>query len=133
MAIVGAGFTLSQILDAWHQGRFNVVVSDYLLQELRRTLTNPYFSNRLTHNDVQTFLAFVQSTAEVTPVTVTISGVATHPEDDLVLATAVSAAADYLVTGDRRFRARVPQYQGVRLVSPAEFRALLTPDTDSLP
>jgi predicted nucleic acid-binding protein len=58
---------------------------------------------------------------------VTVAGVATHPEDDLVLATALSAGADYLVTGDRRFRTRVPHYQGVTLVSPAEFLAIITP------
>jgi predicted nucleic acid-binding protein len=56
-----------------------------------------------------------------------VSGVATHPEDDLVLATAVSAGADYLVTGDIRFRTRVPSYQGISLVSPSEFLAIIQP------
>jgi len=63
--------------------------------------------------------------ATLYPITVTITGVATHPEDDLVLATALSAGADYLVTGDRRFRARVPRYQGVIVISPADFLIIL--------
>jgi len=58
---------------------------------------------------------------------VIVSGIATHPEDDLVLATALSAGADYLVTGDRRFRTRVPHYQGITLISPAEFLAIIQP------
>ena len=73
------------------------------------------------------YLAFVAQQSTFYPITVTVAGVATHPEDDLVLATALSAGADYLVTGDRRFRARVPHYQGVTLVSPAEFLAIIRP------
>ena len=49
-----------------------------------------------------------------------MSGVATHPEDDLVLATAVSAQADYLVTRDRQLL-KLGSYQGVAIVSPTEF------------
>jgi predicted nucleic acid-binding protein len=59
------------------------------------------------------------------PVITVVVGVATHPEDDLVLAAAVSAGATYFVTGDRRFRLRVPGFQGVQLVSPTEFVAIL--------
>jgi predicted nucleic acid-binding protein len=55
----------------------------------------------------------------------TVNGVATHPEDDLVLSTALSGKADYLVTGDKRFVARVATYQGVRLISPRDFLTLL--------
>lgn len=58
-------------------------------------------------------------------VTEFVSGVATHPEDDLVLATAVSGKADYLVTGDKPLRKTVPKYQGVKLVTPVEFLKVL--------
>jgi predicted nucleic acid-binding protein len=56
---------------------------------------------------------------------VMVSGVAPHPEDDLILAIAASARVDYLVTGDRRLRDRVPTYHGTRLVSPREFLEIL--------
>jgi predicted nucleic acid-binding protein len=51
---------------------------------------------------------------------VTVTGVATHPEDDLVLAAAVSAGADYLVTGDRKLQA-LDTFEGVRILSPRQF------------
>ena len=51
---------------------------------------------------------------------VEVSGVASHWQDDLILAAAVSGNADYLVTGDAEFR-RVGEYQGVKLRTPAEF------------
>ena len=59
-----------------------------------------------------------------TKLSIDVQGVASHPEDDPVLATAVSAAADYLVTGDRQLQ-QLGSYQGVRIVSPREFLTLL--------
>lgn len=53
-----------------------------------------------------------------------VAGVATHPEDDLVLATAISGSADYLVTGDRQLR-QLGSFQGVVIVSPRTFLDLL--------
>jgi hypothetical protein len=44
-----------------------------------------------------------------------------------VLAAAVSADADYLVTGDRQLQ-RLGTYEGVRIVSPRDFLALLDAD-----
>jgi predicted nucleic acid-binding protein len=76
-------------------------------------------------------MAFVHSHAQRVSITVAVSGVATHPEDDLVLATAISAGADYLVTGDRRFRTRIPRYRSVLLLSPAEFLAVLPAPYDA--
>ena len=125
MAIALSGGTLATILAAWRSGYFTVVVSDHVLGELRRTLANPYFSRRLVPRDVQLYFDFIRDVAQHTEITVQVIGVATHPEDDLVLATALSARADFLVTSDRRFRTRVPSYQGVTLLSPTEFVATL--------
>jgi predicted nucleic acid-binding protein len=50
--------------------------------------------------------------------------VATHPEDDLILATAIARGASYLVTGDRKLRA-VGAFQEVILLSPRDFHELL--------
>ena len=44
MAIALPGGTLAMILAAWRGGLFTVVVSDHVLGELRRTLSNTYFS-----------------------------------------------------------------------------------------
>jgi putative PIN family toxin of toxin-antitoxin system len=125
MAIALPGGTLAMILAAWRGGLFTVVVSDHVLGELRRTLSNTYFSRRIAPRDAQVYLDFMRDVAQHTDITVSIFGVATHPEDDLVLATALSGRANFLVTSDRRFRSRVPSYQGVTLISPAEFLAVL--------
>lgn len=62
----------------------------------------------------------LRSAAIVTALTVEVTGVATHPEDDLILATAVAGDATYLVTGDCKLRA-VGTFRGVSILSPREF------------
>ena len=57
-------------------------------------------------------------------ITTSVSGVATHPEDDLVLATAISGKADYLVTGDRQLL-KLQEFEDVSIVSAAEFLLIL--------
>lgn len=69
-------------------------------------------------------LTLLEQEADVTPITVQIMNIATHPEDDPVLAAAVSAAADYLVTGDNGLQA-VGRYGGVVIRSPRAFLELL--------
>ena len=49
-----------------------------------------------------------------------VSGVASHPEDDLVLATAISGAAEYLVTGDRQLLA-LGTFRDIRIVTARQF------------
>jgi predicted nucleic acid-binding protein len=72
-------------------------------------------------------MSWLQAQATLTSLTIQVRGVATHPEDDLILSTALSGGADYLVTGDAPFRKQVPAYRGVTLISPRDFLALLQP------
>ena len=69
-------------------------------------------------------LELLEEETERVSLRVAVQGVATHPEDDLILATAVSAQADYLVTGDKQLLA-LGSFQGVRIVAPAAFLAIL--------
>jgi uncharacterized protein len=79
---------------------------------------------RLDAATVDRIAAFLTSDPVRIPLTVSVSGVATHPEDDMILATALSAQADYLVTGDRQLQA-LGEFRGVRIVSPRQFVMVL--------
>jgi putative PIN family toxin of toxin-antitoxin system len=116
--------TLAPILRAWRAGQFELVLSEYILDELRRTLTKPYFSRYLTPADQTAGLRLFQRSATITPITIEVTGVAAQPGDDLVLATAVSGRADYLVTLDRQLL-RLGVYEGVRIVGTREFLTIL--------
>jgi len=66
------------------------VLSEHVLQELTRTLTDPYFARRLPREDATAILTALSTNATVTELTVDVSGVATHPEGDVVLSTALT-------------------------------------------
>jgi uncharacterized protein len=126
---LASGFTtrggvLDQSLRRWLAGEFELVVSEHILTELERTFRKPYFFTRLGQQQIADNLALLRRRARLAPITVSVQGVATHPEDDRILATAVSAQADYLVTGDRQLQA-LKTYRGVRIVSPRTFNGIL--------
>jgi putative PIN family toxin of toxin-antitoxin system len=113
----------------WLAWTYVLAISDHILtNELPRTLANPYFRRHLTPENAAEATDVIRRLARLVPITVEVHGVATHPEDDLVLATAVSARADYLVTGDTRLQA-LGSYEGVQIVSPRAFLDILDTET----
>ncbi len=122
-AIAPAGGTLATLITSLRAGAFELFLSKFILEELARTLTKPYFRQRVSPADVRTYFVMIAAAASVIPITAMVRGVAAHPEDDLILATAVSARAHYLVTGDRQLQA-LGSYQRVSILSPSDFVAL---------
>src|SRR4051812_31960232 len=125
-AIAHPGTTLATILDSVVANRFDLAISEYILVELRRTLATPYYAARIRPAAASQYIQFLIGLGTTVPITISVTGVATHPEDDPILATAMSVRAGYLVTGDRRLRDRVPSFQGIPLISPSEFRNVLS-------
>lgn len=66
----------------------------------------------------------LRTKAIMVSLTTEVTGVATHPEDDLILATAVASGVASLVNGDRKLRA-LGTFRGVSLLSPRGFLARL--------
>jgi len=60
----------------------------------------------------------------MTPITRRVQGIATHPEDDLVVAAAISADIDNLISGDTQLQ-RLEIHEGVtiRLIIQIQFAA----------
>ncbi|MGH2614218.1 MAG: putative toxin-antitoxin system toxin component, PIN family [Thermomicrobiales bacterium] len=114
----------SRLLHLWQEQRFELIVSEPILAELINTMEKPYFRQRLTVDQIRSTQRLLQDRATLVSLTASVSGVATHSEDDLVLAAAVSARADYLVTGDKQLQL-LGAYRGVRILSPRAFLDLL--------
>ena len=110
----------AQILDAWRYGALELVASAPILTELRRTLAKPYFAQRFTTEEIERALYLMRHRSRYVHALADVRDVATTPEDDLILATAVADQAPFLVTGDRQLRNLV-EYQGVRILGPREF------------
>ena len=123
-AFVNPAAAAGRLVELWRDGAFELVVSEPILAELRRTYQDPYYARRVTPEQVEAVLALLRAEATVVPLTVAVTGVATHPEDDLVLAAAASAGADYLVTHDKQLL-KIGRFQGVTILSPRDVLTLL--------
>lgn len=115
------------VLLAAQMQQFIWIVSQPIITEVLRTLRRPQVQQRLgiTEADVLRVLSSLTQDATTTSLTVPVRGVATHPEDDEMLATAASAQADYLVTGDARLLA-LGRFAGTTIVNPRQFLSILS-------
>jgi hypothetical protein len=123
--LVPAGIP-ARILLAAFTGVFSCFASDVIVREVLTTVGRDRVRRRyrVDPSRISQVRSFLESSPVRVTISVTVQGVASHPEDDLILATAVSAQADYLVTGDRHLLA-LGQYQGVQIVTPRDFAAIL--------
>ena len=110
---------LAALEHAWMIGR-----SRHIESRLSDVLGRSRFQGRLPKDRLNAFLRSFHAYAEPFDPDPSVAGVADDHEDDLVLGTAVAAAADYLVTGDAGLL-RIGEYGGVRIVTARGFLGLL--------
>jgi len=116
--------TAGHLIALWQAGGFELVVSEHVIAEVRRTYADPYYARRVSPQQVEAAVALLRAEAIVTSLNIPVTGIATHPEDDLVLATGLSAGADSLGTRDRQLL-KLGTYGGMRIVGPGELLAIL--------
>jgi uncharacterized protein len=122
----------ARVVAAAYAVAFRCFASDAIVHEVLRTVTSVRLQRKypIGAAEIGRVRQFLESDAVLVPITVNVQGVASHPEDDVILATAVSARADYLVTGDRQLLA-LGEYQGVQMVTPRDFLAILSLQTSA--
>jgi putative PIN family toxin of toxin-antitoxin system len=119
------------LLDLWSQQVFELVVSEHLLRELTDTLAETYFSKLFLPGDVDKLLANLRLQAFITDLTQVVSDIASHPEDDLILSTGLSAGASFLATRDRQLL-KLGSCQGMQILHPADLVDVLLQEPDPL-
>lgn len=115
-----------QILDAWLEGRYTLVTSLYLVEELTHVLSYPRIAERLLMNDeeVEALMAALLSQAAVTPGQLRLPGATRDPKDDAIVACAKEGEADYIVNGDQDLLI-LGEYEGIQVVTPRQFIDIL--------
>lgn len=91
----------ARLKDAWLAGRFDVVVSLPILEEVADVLTRPRIQNKykLSDDEIQEFLRLLQERARHVDLTGKVH-LCRDPDDDLVLETALVGNAQVLVSRD---------------------------------
>jgi putative PIN family toxin of toxin-antitoxin system len=113
-----------QVLAAWRRRVLTLVTSEPLLDQIARTFTKPYFVRAMAPGQALENMVLLRADSLVVPITVDILGVATHPEDDIILATALSGGSEYLFTSDHGLLG-LGEYEELYIVSAAQFLSML--------
>lgn len=126
--VISAGGPPRQLLDRARAQAFEMYSSAVLLAELFDVLSREKFSARLAQAGLLplTLVSELRRMAHmVAPVNVPCV-IESDRDDDHVIACAVAAQADLIVSGDRHLHSLGGQYAGIRIVSVAEALAIIT-------
>ncbi len=105
---------------------FEAVLSASILAELRRCLEYPKLRKfiRLSDAEIAGWLLALELIADMVTPRRKIRAISEDPDDDHLLAVALEGRADFLVSGDRHVL-DLGEFEGVRIVTPAEFLRIL--------
>jgi len=107
-----------RVLQAWEDQRFRLVVSRAILIEYQRVLLD--LSTHRPGIRFERALDLVDLLAEVVEPIAFVRPVCTDPDDDKFLAAALSAGADFVVSGDKALLA-TNGFRGLSVVTPKVF------------
>jgi len=112
----------AQVLRAWREGLFELVLSPPILAEIRRVLLYPRLRDKhgWEEKEIEAFLDGLRAAALIVPGKLRVQVVTEDPTDDKYISCALEAGAEYIVSGDEHLK-RIGSYRGIRILSPAEF------------
>ena len=121
------------VLHAWRKGDFQLVSSPALLSELEQVISRPRIRARTKYSRQDEILAIAEfaDSAFIVEADVALSVVTVDPDDDRVLEAATAAEADYIVSGDHDLL-DLGSYDGITIVTPARFLAILSEEVPRL-
>jgi len=112
----------AQLLDAAQVGEVELFTSTRLLAELAGILKRAKFAKALAATGLpleELVLGYAELATTVAPADIQPT-IAADPADDQVLACALAAKADLIVSGDKHLHSLGGHYQGIAIVRPAE-------------
>ncbi len=113
----------SRVLEEAVDGRIELLLPLLVLDELDRVLGDKLGFDGDRIRDARRLLERIASSQPSRPEqVVSVTG---DPSDDVILACAIEAGADILVTGDKKHLVPVGEYRGVRMLTPQALLAEL--------
>lgn len=128
--LAARGGTIADLLDAWQNGAFDLVVSQPILDEYRRVLNYPHLSRMHGRgaDQIDADLARIQRTSLVVREWQPMVVIERDPSDDKFLECAIAGEAEVIVSGDDHLLA-LNDFRGIRILRPAAFVELLAQQT----
>ena len=119
-AIITEGIC-SKLLHRARMGEFSLVSCPFIMKELRRILSKKF---RLSQEESAWAMEPVSAAInKVIEHSLKITDICRAADDDNIIACAVAAKADYLVTGDSDLL-DIRSYKNIKIITPRDFEAL---------
>ena len=113
----------SKLLTRGRKKEFDLIICSVVLQEFERVLIKKLSATR---NEARNALQIVsEAICGVVHPLQSVQSVCRDPDDDAILACALEARADYLVTGDVDLL-ELKVFKGIPIVTPRDFELLFT-------
>jgi uncharacterized protein len=106
-------------LTAWAQGRCEAFVSPALLAEYHETLEE--LRLEYPKRAPVAWVDALTESAELVFPTDRAKGATPDPNDEMILECALAAEADFIVSGDQKHLLALREFQGIPIISPADF------------
>ena len=112
----------AQIVKLWRVGLIELAISPVILEEFEAVVHRPRIQQKynLSDADIAEYLEVLKTFAVIVPGTITVNAVPDDPDDDIIIACAIEAEADVIISGDRHLLS-LGSYQGVPIVKAVEF------------
>jgi putative PIN family toxin of toxin-antitoxin system len=133
--VLAAGFPavrgpLAETIRLWRTQAFTLIYSEHLFRELAGVWSKRYWIERLDDVYRESSLLALRRRGVLVEPAPGVSNIATHWQDDIIIATAVAGDAEYLVGGDKDLL-RLKSYRTVRIVAPLEFLEFLRAEDEA--
>ncbi len=100
---------------------FDLILCDGILDEFKRVLKKKFATSP--HETSEALIVLSEAALEIRGPIELITPICRDSDDDLILACAMDAIADYVVTGDEDLLV-LKNYEGISIVAPREFEKL---------
>ncbi|MBM3239005.1 putative toxin-antitoxin system toxin component, PIN family [Candidatus Poribacteria bacterium] len=123
--IVSVGHS-APILDAWRAGKFQIVTSPQIIEEMKQVLFYKRIRKRsfMTEDEVLILLDSLEHSSIQTKGELQLKVVDADPADDKFIIAAIEGKTSYIVSGDQHLK-DIGEYQGIKIISPTEFLKIL--------
>ncbi len=112
----------AKLLQLWRDRVFIAIISEQMVEELIRVLRYPRIRNKynLEDEEIEIAVGAIRTFAIVLADTIELDIIKDDPDDNKVLACAMAAKADYIVSGDRHLL-DLGVFENIPIVSVKDF------------
>ena len=113
----------SRVLILFYRGEIEVYLSIFILEELKRILKRKF---RWEEGQIKRTLNKIKNSAVVVHPKSKVSVIKEKDSNNRILECALEVKADYIISGDTKHLQPLKEFQGIPILSPAQFLATIS-------